>query len=84
MLVVVVVVPVVVVAAEIVLVLNSKPESNDKVILLSLGLVLAAVSSAPALATHTEITLVAEWRHFTLFGIIFPTIKLKVYTFGGL
>ena len=28
--------------------------------------------------------LVAEWIHFTLFGIISPTIKLKVYTFGGL
>ena len=28
--------------------------------------------------------LVAEWTHFTLFGIISPTIKLKVYTFGGL
>ena len=28
--------------------------------------------------------LVAEWIHFTLFGIIVPTIKLKVYTFGGL
>ena len=28
--------------------------------------------------------LVAEWIHFTLFGIILPTIKLKVYTFGGL
>ena len=27
--------------------------------------------------------LVAEWIHFTLFGIILPTIKLKVYTFGG-
>ena len=27
--------------------------------------------------------LVAEWRHFTLFGIILPTIKLKVQTFGG-
>ena len=27
---------------------------------------------------------VAEWIHFTLFGIIFPTIKLKVYTLGGL
>ena len=26
--------------------------------------------------------LVAEWIHFTLFGIILPTIKLKVYTFG--
>ena len=28
--------------------------------------------------------LVAEWTHFTLFGIILPTIKLKVYNFGGL
>ena len=32
---------------------------------------------------HAE-TLVAEWIDFTLFGIILPTIKLKVYTFGGL
>ena len=29
------------------------------------------------------ILLVAEWIHFTLFGIISPTIKLKVYTFGA-
>ena len=28
--------------------------------------------------------LVAEWIHFTLFGVILPTIKLKVCTFGGL
>ena len=28
--------------------------------------------------------LVAEWIHFTLFGKILPTIKLKVYTFLGL
>ena len=28
--------------------------------------------------------LVAEWIHFTHFGIMLPTIKLKVYTFGGL
>ena len=28
--------------------------------------------------------LVAEWIHFTLLGIILPTIKLKVYTFWGL
>ena len=28
--------------------------------------------------------LVAEWIHFTLFAIILPTIKLEVYTFGGL
>ena len=30
------------------------------------------------------VALVAEWIHFTLLGIILPTIKLKVYTFGGL
>ena len=29
-------------------------------------------------------SLVAEWIHFTLLGIISPTIKLKVYAFGGL
>ena len=28
--------------------------------------------------------LVAEWIHFTLFWIVLPTIKLKVYTFLGL
>ena len=28
--------------------------------------------------------LVAEWIHFTLFGIILPTTKQKVYTFWGL
>ena len=28
--------------------------------------------------------LVAEWIHFTHFGIILPTIKLKVHTFWGL
>ena len=27
---------------------------------------------------------VAEWTHFTRFGIILPTIKGKVYTFLGL
>ena len=31
---------------------------------------------------HAE-TLVAEWIDFTLFGIILPTIKLKVYTLGA-
>ena len=31
-----------------------------------------------------HIILAAEWLHFTLFGIILPTIKLKVSTFGGL
>ena len=29
-------------------------------------------------------SLVAEWIDFKLFGIIVPTIKLKVYTFWGL
>ena len=33
--------------------------------------------------THS-LTLVAEWIHFTLLGIVLPTIKLKVYTFWGL
>ena len=27
--------------------------------------------------------LLAEWIHFPLLGTILPTIKLKVYTFGG-
>ena len=29
-------------------------------------------------------SLVAEWIHFTLFGLVSSTIKLKVYTLGGL
>ena len=33
---------------------------------------------------RSMVYLVAEWIHFTLFGIILPTIKLKVYTFWGL
>ena len=28
--------------------------------------------------------LVADWIHFTVFGIILPTIKLEAYTFWGL
>ena len=35
-------------------------------------------------ASGFKILLVAEWIHFTLFGIISPTMKPKVYTFGGL
>ena len=31
-----------------------------------------------------EVFLVAEWIYFTLFGILLPAIKLKVYTLGGL
>ena len=30
------------------------------------------------------ISSVAEWIHFTLFGIVLPTLKIKVYTFGAL
>ena len=33
---------------------------------------------------YSKEALVAEWIHFTLCGIILPTIKLKVYTFWGL
>ena len=33
---------------------------------------------------EAEISLVAEWIHFTLFWIILPTIKPKVYTLWGL
>ena len=49
--------------------------------LLSLGFRLRSL----VLERHDpETHLVAEWIHFTLFGIILPTIKLKVYTSGGL
>ena len=30
------------------------------------------------------ILLVAEWAHFTLFGILYSPVELKVYTFLGL
>ena len=33
---------------------------------------------------YNHLNLVAEWIHFTLFGKILPSIKLKVYTFWGL
>ena len=33
---------------------------------------------------YSLVFLVAEWIHFTLFGVILPTITLKVYTFWGL
>ena len=36
------------------------------------------------LTSSDFVRLVAEWIHFTLLGIILPTIKPKVYTFGGL
>ena len=35
-------------------------------------------------AVFPHVNLVAECIHFTFFGIMLPTIKLKVYTFGGL
>ena len=54
------------------------------------GFVIVAVAAVvvPAAAfllwyhwTRNHSNLVAEWIHFTLWGIILPTIKLKVYTF---
>ena len=55
------------------------------------GLRKALVSSLDSYDSCSEsagssglIALVAEWMHFTLVGIIFPTIQLQVYTFGGL
>ena len=48
------------------------------------------IISVTIVITHIQglitplIILVAEWIHFTLFGIILPTLKLKVHTFGGL
>ena len=33
---------------------------------------------------RVDISLVAEWIHFALFGVILPTIEGRVYTFGGL
>ena len=38
----------------------------------------------PLLLLSSGQTSRAEWIHFTLLGIIVPTIKLKVYTFWGL
>ena len=35
------------------------------------------------LGSEQIVTLVAEWMHFTLLGIILATVKLKVYTFWG-
>ena len=39
--------------------------------------------SAALSTSDPKRTVVAEWIHFTLFGIMLPTIKLKVYTFGA-
>ena len=41
-------------------------------------------SVAKKYSIYGILILVAEWIHFTLFGIISPTIELKVYTFWGL
>ena len=41
-------------------------------------------TKAGRLPTRALRFLVAEWIQFTLFGILSPTIKLKVCTFGGL
>ena len=45
---------------------------------------LSKKSRVVARALEMDHSLVAEWIHFTLLGIILPTIKPKVYTFGGL
>ena len=46
---------------------------------------LALTYSPKVLPTVPRIpSLAAEWIHFALFGIMLPTIKLKVYTFWGL
>ena len=46
------------------------------------------VSTGPLAFSRREslggVELVAEWIHFTLLGIILPTIKLKLHTFWGL
>ena len=42
------------------------------------------VATSPTAEDSRGFYLVAEWTHFTLLGIVLPTIKLKVYSFGGL
>ena len=44
----------------------------------------SALNPEPIDPKHDLNPLVAQWIHFTLFGIILPTINLKVYTFWGL
>ena len=44
----------------------------------------AALDDVPLKFSISLKDVVAEWIHFTLFEIIVPTIKLKVYTFWGL
>ena len=39
------------------------------------------IIEAPMLWFQRDKVLVAEWIHFTLFGITLPTVKLEVYTF---
>ena len=52
---------------------------------LSLSLSLSvSLELARSLCRTPNFNLVAEWIRFTLFGILLPTIKLKVYTFWGL
>ena len=46
---------------------------------------LAATWTIPTMVWGPQtFILAAEWIHFTLFGIISPTIRPKVYTFWGL
>ena len=44
----------------------------------------AVVSGLGVFSVVLGFNLVAEWIRFTLFGIVLPTIKLKVHTFSGL
>ena len=50
----------------------------------STGLTGLRVSAKAFAEVALHLLLVAEWIHFALLGIILPTIKLKVYTLGGL
>ena len=43
----------------------------------------ACFCELPHTGTSLIDVLAAEWIHFTLLGIILPTIRLKVYTFGA-
>ena len=50
-------------------------DPKNKRVAFKMGLGFKALSS---------LTIVAEWIHFTLLGDHITTIKLKVYTLGGL
>ena len=54
---------------------NARRRPENKRVAFKMGLGFKALSS---------LTIVAEWIHFTLLGDNITTIKLKVYTLGGL